>query len=381
LAWAQPHVETGGLVVIEAEHYANTFPDVTGTRDWYVQDGGSSGPGPDPDGFHSGASGNAYMECLRDTRVTHADPMEPGSFYNDSTQGARLDYPVVFQTPGQYRVWVRVQSTGTEDNGIHVAVNGSIPPNGWRIQWCGGGWRWSNAQRYSGGTACGINGTVYVDIPTAGEHLISFYQREDGAELDRFLMTTDTGYTPSGIGPAESPREGPIIDIEPEQIARTMFVGDNLPDDTFTISNNGTDTLDYTITDDADWLVVSPASGSATSEVDTINVAYDLADRHAGQLTGTITVTSTNGVNSPQTLTVSVTIETVPPDFDGDGDVDIADFGHFQTCYSGAGLAQTDVNCQDALLDGDEDVDQGDFGLFQGCMSGANVAVVQTCMD
>lgn len=207
LAWADPHVETGGLVVVEAEHYADKSPDVTGNRAWYIQSGGSSGPGPDPDPFHTGAAGNAYVECLPDTRVTHDDPFAPGSFYGEATGGARLDYPIYFHTPGQYRVWVRAQSTGTEDNGLHVGVDGGTTASGMRIQWCGGGWLWSNAQRDSGGTACGVNGTITINIPAPGLHVITFHQREDGAELDRFLLTTNAAYTPSGVGPAESPRQ------------------------------------------------------------------------------------------------------------------------------------------------------------------------------
>lgn len=206
-AWAAPHLETGGLVVVDAEHFETTVPDSTGNRAWYVQNGGAAGPGPDPDPFHTGAVGNAYVECLPDTRVTHDDPFAPGSFYGDSTGGARLDYPVLFQTAGTYRVWVRAQSTGTEDNGIHVGVDGTTAAAGMRIQWCGGGWLWTNAQRDSGGTACGVNGTISINIPTPGLHVISFHQREDGCEFDRFILTTSTSYVPSGVGPPESPRD------------------------------------------------------------------------------------------------------------------------------------------------------------------------------
>lgn len=91
LASAVPRNEADGVVVVEAEHFADTSLDATGNRGWYIQDGGNAGPGPDPDAFHSGAGGNAYTECLSDTHMTHDDPFTPGLFYGDSTGDARLE--------------------------------------------------------------------------------------------------------------------------------------------------------------------------------------------------------------------------------------------------------------------------------------------------
>lgn len=209
------HVESGGLVVVEAEHYTQATPNtieilgqpvLMDNRRWYPQEGKQNGPGPDPDGFHSGAGGNSYLECLPDTRVTHSDPIEDGSIYGDLTGGAQLDYEIDFETTGTYWVWVRGYSTGTEDNGMHVSIDGVVPATGWKIQMCGQNqWKWTNAQRDTGGSSCGINGTIMIQVTTPGVHTISFHQREDGFEFDRFLMTVDPFYTPSGGGPDESP--------------------------------------------------------------------------------------------------------------------------------------------------------------------------------
>jgi hypothetical protein len=213
-----PHLEAGGLVVVEAEHFTSADSDGFGlgpvripfnNRNWILQAGSQAGPTPDPDGYHGGASGDAYLECLPDTRVTHDDPFTDGSFYEDTT-GAALHYEITFENAGTYYVWVRQFSTGTEDNGLHVGVDGDLSPSGQKMQWCGPNeWRWSNAQRDTGGTPCGVNGTIMVTVPSAGLHTISFYQREDGFEFDRFLMTTDAGFAPSGGGPVESPRTDP----------------------------------------------------------------------------------------------------------------------------------------------------------------------------
>jgi hypothetical protein len=68
----------------------------------------------------------------------------------------------------------------------------------------------------------------------------------------------------------------------------------------------------------------------------------------------------------PQTTTVWA-------DFDGDEDVDVADFAHFQVCFSGATQASP-AGCDDADADGDTDVDVSDFAQFSLCFSGASQA-------
>ncbi|UCD30496.1 MAG: hypothetical protein JSV03_08520, partial [Planctomycetota bacterium] len=58
-------------------------------------------------------------------------------------------------------------------------------------------------------------------------------------------------------------------------------------------------------------------------------------------------------------------------DFDDDHDVDQEDFGFFQVCYSGPGIAYPQ-GCEEADLNDDNVVDQQDFDIFHGCLGGAN---------
>ena len=69
------------------------------------------------------------------------------------------------------------------------------------------------------------------------------------------------------------------------------------------------------------------------------------------------------------------------PDFDGDGDVDLADYGHLQKCYTGTDVPQGDTGCLDSRLDGDSDIDQDDFGIFVGCFSPPRVAYDPACLE
>jgi hypothetical protein len=69
-----------------------------------------------------------------------------------------------------------------------------------------------------------------------------------------------------------------------------------------------------------------------------------------------------------------------PVDYDMDGDVDQADFSHFQQCWSGTRL-QRDSLCADADLDNNEYVNQADLDLFSGCASGPGIPADVGCLD
>jgi hypothetical protein len=201
-------LEIDGLVAVEAEHFSKNTESPH--RAWYVTSESES-PGilPDPDPNHAAsASGRAYLEILPDTRVTHDDPIQDGvSFYSAPGQGPTVEYRVHFTTPGTYYVWARAFSTGSEDNGVHAGINGTWPSTSSKMQWCDGknAWTWSSNQRDAGGSSCGQPRTITLQVPTAGEHTIAFSMREDGFELDKWLMTTDQSYLPVGAGPDERP--------------------------------------------------------------------------------------------------------------------------------------------------------------------------------
>ncbi|MBW1295585.1 carbohydrate-binding protein [Aquimarina litoralis] len=194
--------EKNGVLAVEAEQFENQTK--VADRKWYVLDGsGAATPTPDPDPDHSnGASGGGYLEILPDTRVTHGDPLVNGvSFSNTPGQVAIINYKVKFTSAGRYFVWVRAHSTGTEDNGIHVGLNGNWPASGARMQWCAGKnqWTWESKQR-TNANHCGEAQKIYLDIPSAGIHTISFSMREDGFEMDKFVLSKAYN-KPSGAGP------------------------------------------------------------------------------------------------------------------------------------------------------------------------------------
>ncbi|GEA09875.1 hypothetical protein KUL49_02500 [Alteromonas sp. KUL49] len=194
-----PSTSTATLA-IEAEDYASqhlsdkrawiTFPSTESIQDLM-----------DADPPHlEDASGGAYIELLPDTRQTHDHALVRGeNFTNEAGAMAVLHYPVFFEKPGTYYVWARAYSTGSEDNGLHVGINGRWPASGQRLQLCKGKkqWTWSSAQRVKD-NHCGVPNTIILEVPSAGVHTVMVSMREDGFELDKLLLTQDINYVPQG---------------------------------------------------------------------------------------------------------------------------------------------------------------------------------------
>ena len=191
-------VERDGVLVVEAETFSRQ--KLSEIRRWRLtSEDFQPDAKPDLDPPHmEGASGGAYVELLPDTRTTHDDRLIRGeNFTNTPGEMAVLEYDVRFTTPGRYYVWVRAYSSGTEDNGIHVGLDGEWPESGARMQWCEGKktWRWESKQRTEE-EHCGVEGLIYLDVRSAGDHTVMFSMREDGFEMDQWRMTLKKGDRP-----------------------------------------------------------------------------------------------------------------------------------------------------------------------------------------
>lgn len=187
------HEEVNGFLEVEAEDFENQ--ELTDIRKWYLRDADHEvSVEPDGDGNHfSTAGGQAYMEILPDSRRTHDDELNPGeNFSNEPGKLGVLHYKVKINNPGKYYVWVKAYSTGTEDNGLHVGLNGEWPESGHRMQWCEdkGKWTWASKQRMPE-EHCGIEERIYLEIKEPGVHTISFSMREDKFEFDKWVISKE----------------------------------------------------------------------------------------------------------------------------------------------------------------------------------------------
>jgi hypothetical protein len=170
-------------ISVEAEAYAKV--ERNSIRSWkHVRD--------------TTASGGAYIFITPDTRVTHSDSLYNGvNFSNKPGQMCIVTYNVKFKTTGRYFVWVRAKSTGSEDNSVHVGIDGTWPETGARMQWCQGKnkWWWESKQRTQK-EHCGVPYQIYINVDTPGLHTIQFSMREDGFKMDKFLLTTNRNFKP-----------------------------------------------------------------------------------------------------------------------------------------------------------------------------------------
>ena len=203
--------EVDGVVAVEAEHFCKQTLNTV--RSWYVfTPGGQPKVDPDGDPPHlAGASGGAYVEILPDTRRTHGDKLIGGkNFINQPGKMAVLHYTVHFNTPGKYYVWARIFSTGTEDNGMHVGIDGTWPATGQRMQWTGKRkWVWGSKQR----TAKQHSGEPYklfLNVDKPGRHVITFSMREDGTEFDKWMMVKEKKAGVNGPGPEPRVKTGTL---------------------------------------------------------------------------------------------------------------------------------------------------------------------------
>lgn len=193
-----------GMAAVEAEHFVSQ--SMTDTRAFHLTTADRATEiKPDGDPQHvAGASSGAYLEVLPDTRRTHADKLIKGTnFSPDAGKMAVLTYKLHFDKPGTYYVWVRAYSTGSEDNGLHVGLDGEWPESGQRLQWCEGKntWRWESKQRTEK-EHCGEPNKIFLEVHEPGLHTVHFSMREDGFEFDKWLLTTDIDFArPEGVGP------------------------------------------------------------------------------------------------------------------------------------------------------------------------------------
>jgi len=110
--------------------------------------------------------------------------------------------------------------------------------------------------------------------------------------------------------PAGPPLE-PTIAFSPPSFSLSAIEGGANPvDQTLEIWNSGAGTLDWSVSDDADWLSLNPPGGSSTGEHDAVTVSVDISGMSAGNYPATITIAAPGAVNTPQEVPVTLQVST-----------------------------------------------------------------------
>ncbi|MCP5050167.1 MAG: hypothetical protein GY940_23580 [bacterium] len=158
-----------------------------------------------------------------------------------------------------------------------------------------------------------LNKAGQVYQKTAAEGFIGYASRRSLGKLTSTPPTFATVNSPS-------------IGTDKTQLSFTGTVNGPSPaNQTFTVSNSGTGTLNWSITDDASWLTLTPLSGTNTGEV---TVSVDITGLVAGTYIAATTVSAAGAANNPQTVSVTLIVDSgsqpppPPPESDPFGSFD-----------------------------------------------------------
>ena len=209
-------LETDGLLVIEAENFqTNTAGD-----------------------------GHEWGESRLDGAVHVSNNGAQNNIWRteeDTEQNApELTYAVHFETPGVYYVHVRgFAEDGRRGNSdsVHIGLNGERQSDDGGITgFNSNSLAWGNRSTFT-------REVVEIQIDEPGTYDINLWAREDGVTVDKFILTQDENYQPSGEGPPESPRTSDF----------TVFENDNENSVVATLNTldpDSGDTHEYTLVDE-----------------------------------------------------------------------------------------------------------------------------------
>ncbi len=164
-----------GVVAIDAENYANKTSQ--SGHDWVVQTNPASG-----------FAGSGVMQSTPNNGAKWTS--------NYAALSPRLDYEVEFNRTGTHYIWVRGASPDWGADSLHVGFDGQQVASAAAIV----------VPAFSGYVWGG--GIQTIIVPSTGTHTINVWVREDGVNIDKLVLASAAGFTPSGTGPAESQQSG-----------------------------------------------------------------------------------------------------------------------------------------------------------------------------
>ena len=108
-----------------------------------------------------------------------------------------------------------------------------------------------------------------------------------------------------------APAAPPVLSVTPASLSFSATVGGASPAaQNLAVANTGSGTLSFSASDNAPWLSVTPASGTAPS---TLSAAANITGLAVGTYTGAVTVTAAGVTGSPATIPVTLVVGSVPP--------------------------------------------------------------------
>jgi subtilisin family serine protease len=167
----------------------------------------------------------------------------------------------------------------------------------------------SGANSTTGGAADPRNNVESVFLPagTSGNFTVTVRATNiAGDGVPGNADTTDQDFALVIYNGTSAPPTQPTIGVNPTSLSFTATAGGSNPaNQTISITNTGAGTLNWTATDNAPWLTVSPTSGTAPS---TLTASVNISGLAAGTYNGTITISATGATNTPVNVPVTLTV-------------------------------------------------------------------------
>jgi len=130
--------------------------------------------------------------------------------------------------------------------------------------------------------------------------------------VDLYFTNTVSGKSPYTFR-VQGTGVWPGLYRSPATFSPSATVGNNPANQAFGVTNVGTGTMGFSVTDDAAWMSLSAATGSvAAGAGQGFTITYDTTGLSAGTYNGTITITAGTASNSPQTIAVTLTMNAIP---------------------------------------------------------------------
>ena len=150
--------------------------------------------GTDPDG-------SSWMEAFGSSGTAmYSGPNKGNQFTSSdisSNKGPKLFYKINFPAAASYDMWVLVKTQADVDDSILISLDGKSPVT-------------LNDTKHTGGVFRWFKVSSQISVGSAGEHVLSIWEREDGFLLDKIALTRP-GAGPSGLG-GRMCREGATVD-------------------------------------------------------------------------------------------------------------------------------------------------------------------------
>ena len=134
--------------------------------------------------------------------------------------------------------------------------------------------------------------TVYPSNLTAGAHSGNIVITGNFVNSPQLILVTLT------IQPG-------TLAVSTDTITLETPFGTSPTNRSFTVHNSGTTgVINYVVSDNADWLLVSPTNDTCSTGTNTVDISFATDQLEVGSHTGTVSVTSSDVDNSPQEVAV-----------------------------------------------------------------------------